>query len=346
MDEKGLNLDMEGALGFENEGRPASSGIVPRLYRQAFQILAVQIGGGVVSVGARLTESSVAAQFGISRAPARQALAELAREGFVEKMDGRGYRVRSVTPAPGTVPIEIDDDVRLVSLASWERIYAEVEGEIAARISFASWRVNEAELARHHDVSRTVARDVVGRLQQRGLIRKDDRARWYAPALTPDHIGELYELRWILEPVALEKAAANVPRALLAEFRGRIEDAVANARSIGGPVLDRLEEDMHHTLLGYCRNKALMQAISQPQSLLIAHRFLYRWTRRLFETEPFLPEHLEIVNRLEAGAVAEAASGLEHHLKVSRDRAIARIDSIVETFRPDELPYLERIGAA
>jgi DNA-binding GntR family transcriptional regulator len=331
----------------DNSGRPASSGTVPRLYRQAFQILAGQIGGGTVAPGQRLTESSVAAQFGISRAPARQALAELAREGFVEKIDGRGYRVRQ-GKAAAAAPMrgEPEDEVRLVSLASWERIYGEVEGEIAARISFASWRVNEAELARHHGVSRTVARDVVGRLQQRGMITKDERGRWYAPGLTPEHIGELYELRWLLEPVALEKAAPNLPAGLLVEMRDRIEDAIDNARDIGGSVLDRLEEDLHVTALARCEHAPLMQAISQPQSLLIAHRFLYRWTPRLFETEPFLPEHLGIVDRLQAGAVKDAARELEKHLKVSRDRAVARIDVIVETLRPDELPYLERIGGS
>jgi DNA-binding GntR family transcriptional regulator len=29
--------------------------------------------------------------------------------------------------------------------------------------------------------------------------------------MTPEHVGELYELRWLLEPVALEKAASRLP---------------------------------------------------------------------------------------------------------------------------------------
>ena len=76
--------------------------------------------------------------------------------------------------------------LRLQPSPSWEPIYAEVEREIVARISFASWRVNEAELARAYKVSRTVARDVVGRLQQRfgqpgarGLARQHPRKELY-----------------------------------------------------------------------------------------------------------------------------------------------------------------------
>jgi DNA-binding GntR family transcriptional regulator len=316
------------------------------LYERAFDILARQIAEGAVPPDARLHESGVATQFGISRAPARRALAELERCGLVEKSAGRGYTVRRVgtrRPTSSGPAATADDDQRLFSSSTWERIYGEVEREIVARISFASWRVNEAVLARHYGVSRTVARDVVGRLQQRGVVRKDESSRWYAPALTPDHVGELYELRWVLEPLALVKAAPNLPAGLTASMRTHLEDAIANARGIGGDVLDRLEVQMHIELLGHCGNRTLMQAISLPQSLLIAHRFLYRWTPRLFETEPFLPEHMEIVERLEAGLAAEAAEVLENHLRVSRERAIARVDAIVRDFDPEDLPYLERL---
>jgi len=89
-----------------------------------------------------------------------------------------------------------------------------------------------------------------------------------------------------------------------------------------------------------------MQAITYPQSLIIAHSFLYRWTSRLFATEPFLPEHLEIIERLQARKVAEAANALEKHLRDSRDRAMARVNVIAGGSQPDPLPYLERLGPA
>jgi DNA-binding GntR family transcriptional regulator len=328
------------------DGGGASSGAAPRLYRRAFEILAEEIGKGAIAPGTRLNESGLAARFGISRAPARQALAELERAGLVEKSAGRGYTAcgGGSGGADGPGRLGAPEDIRLLSSASWEHIYREVEDEIIARISFASWRVNEANLARHYGVSRTVARDVVGRLQQRGLLRKDQRSRWHAPALTPAHIGELYELRWLLEPVALVKAAPNVPPPFLSAMHAHLERAIQDASDIGGDTLDRLEEEMHVTLLGHCGSRTLMQAIALHQSLLIAHRFLYRWTPRLFETEPFLPEHLEIVERLQRGAFEAAAQALEIHLRVSRERAIARVDVIVRAFAPDDVSYLERLA--
>jgi DNA-binding GntR family transcriptional regulator len=320
-------------------------GAVPRLYQRAFDILAARIADGVLAPGARLTESSVAEQFGISRAPARRALAELERSGLLEKAPGRGYAVRQDRDGdlPASPARPAGGDTRLISRSSWERIYAEVEDEIIGRISFASWRVNEAELARFYGVSRTVARDVVGRLQSRGLLRKDERSRWYAPALTPGHVEELYELRSILEPVALAKAAPQVPAGFLADMRAHLEATMADPQAIAGPTLDALEEEMHVRLLGFCGNRTLMQAVTLPQSLLIAHRFLYRWIPRLSDTEPFLEEHLRVVKHLEKGQADAAAAALRHHLDVSGARALARVERIRREFRAEGLPYLERL---
>ncbi|MDF2096570.1 GntR family transcriptional regulator [Aquibaculum arenosum] len=318
---------------------------VAHLYQRARAILAAQIAAGQLGQGTRLTESAVAAQFGISRAPARRALEELARDGLLVRAQGRGYEIagRPGEQAPPQADAAAVATTQLLSPPRWEAIYTEVEEEIIGRISFARWRVNEAKLARHYAVSRTVAREVVARLQQRGLVLKDERSRWFAPALTPEHVGELYELRAVLEPVALAKAVPHLPPALLPAMRSALESALAGAEPVEGPVLDRLEEEMHVTLLGHCGNRALMQAITMPQSLLIAHRFLYRWTPRLFETEPFLPEHLAVVDHLQAGKVQEAAAALERHLHDSRERALARVKAIRNEFQPEELSYLERL---
>ena len=338
---------VDGRVANAEEHRPkVAGGAAPRLYQQVYEIIAGQVSQGVLLPGSRINESSVAEQFGISRAPARQALAELEREGFLDKSAGRGYQVSVSRPGKVAVSGVVSDtaeDLRLTQLSSWEKIYGEVEIEIAARCSFAGWRVNETELARFYDVSRTVARDVVGRLQQRGIVRKDERSRWIAPAMTPDHVGELYELRWLLEPVALEKAARKVSATDVTAMRDHLQSAMDNAADLAGPDLDRLEEELHVTLLGQCDNRTLMQAISLPQALLVTHRFLYQWMPRLFGSEPFLPEHMEIVERLIAGKVGDAAGSLRTHLQISRERAIDRITRVTREVHPHDLPYLEKL---
>lgn len=122
--------------------------------------------------------------------------------------------------------------VRLEAAASWQCFSPEIERAIIARTAVAGWRVIETELARHSGVSRTVAREMIARLNQRGVIRGDARGRWSAPVLTPEHVGELYERRSPLEPVALRKAMPAVPRGFVSAMRRRLEEAAARAETL------------------------------------------------------------------------------------------------------------------
>jgi len=242
-------------------------------------------------------------------------------------------------------PASADPAGRLEPTPSWQRIYDRAEAEIAARIAFGSWRITEIELARAHGVSRTVARDVLARLQQRGLVRKDDKSRWFAPALTPGYVSELYEMRRILEPVALVKAAPRLPAGHVAAMRRGVAAALAAADVLDSAVLDGLEEELHVGLLGLCGNATLMQALDLYRSLLIAHRFLYGAEPRLYAVEPFLEEHLAVLVRLEQGDVTGAGEALSEHLCRAAARAIDRIAVIAARFRPEPLPYLEPLGS-
>lgn len=66
------------------------------------RVLAVvrrQILNGERAPGEKITEVAIAAEMDVSRTPARTALATLAAEGLIEKRDGRGFTVRSISTA-------------------------------------------------------------------------------------------------------------------------------------------------------------------------------------------------------------------------------------------------------
>src|SRR5690606_37015359 len=60
-------------------------GSSPRLYQRALEILESQIENGEWPAEATLTETGIAARLGISRAPARRALAELEKTGLIAR---------------------------------------------------------------------------------------------------------------------------------------------------------------------------------------------------------------------------------------------------------------------
>lgn len=320
-------------------------GASPRLHMRVLSVLRRQISDGTLPEGTRLLESPLAAEFGVSRAPMRQALAALATQGLIRRAKGRGYLVErggnatlaTGDAAPGPEPI-------LTARPSWQPIYDAVEKAIVERISLASWRLVEVDLARHFGVSRTLAREVTARLHQRGLVKRDDKGRWYAPALTADYISELYELRWTLEPLALVKAYEQAPRELVRRMHDNLESALARAASLTGRELDALEAELHIEFLGYGRNTTLLEALRLYQSLLIAHSFLYDASAAQFPSEPFLPEHGEILAALLAGDPAAASRDMALHLRAARDRAIARVDTIARVLTVSDLPYMHQLG--
>jgi DNA-binding GntR family transcriptional regulator len=338
------------------EPSPALIGAEPRLNARTAELLAARIADGSLPPGTPLLESRLAAMLGTSRGPARQALERLEARGLVRRATGRGYVVAGVARGgqgaaqgaakPPVLSIEKVaglGGLRLSPAASWERVHAEVERAIVARIAFSAWRVVETDLARHYGVSRTVAREVIARLHQRGLLRRDERGRWMAPALTAAHVGELYFVRALLEPAALTLAAPLLRPGLVAGLRERVEAAMERAEALDGAALDELEADLHVRLLSHCPNETLLEAVRLHQSLLVAHSFLYAWMPRLFPAEPFLPEHLAVLQHLEAGRVAEAAESLRKHLEVSLERAMARIEQVKRAPEPPGLPYLQKI---
>lgn len=323
-------------------GGADASGPTPKLHARALAILRQRIRSGALPAGARLLESPLAQEFGVSRAPVRQALQALAAEGRVRRSQGRGFIVQD-SQDPGAAEVEADVETALTATPSWQPIHDAVEKAIVERISVASWRIVEVDLARHFGVSRTVAREVMARLHQSGLVKRDDRGRWTAPALTAAYIGELYELRWTLEPLALSKAFERAPRGLLQRMTTNLDGAMARAPSLSGRELDALESELHVELLGYCGNGTLLEALRSYQSMLVAHTFLYEASASQFPSEPFLPEHRLVVERLTAGDVAGAAEALRDHLRAACDRAIARVDVISRDLKVRGLSYLHRL---
>lgn len=310
------------------------------------ELLTGELAEGQHESGTRIVEARIAKQFGVSRAPVRQALAAMAARGLLSVTDGLGYQVHDgshamaidMLPAPPAANAHGDG---IGNRHAWESIYGEVENAIASHIPFGAFQVPETALAREFDVSRTVARDVLARLQSRGLVEMGS-GRWTAPALTPKRMDELYRLRGLLEPEALKEAQPNLPPDLIEACLARL--TLAGDQAPDGEVLDRLESDLHQSVLSHCGNEVLLQAVSQSQSLLLAHRFLYKETSQLFETEPFIAEHINIFEALRSGRTGQAVDLLHLHLMDSRSRAIKRIDYLRSTGPQSRLSYLRPVG--
>lgn len=320
-----------------------SSGLDETLYNRIVRAIAAEIARGVLAPGERLMESRIAQRFGVSRAPARQALVEMEALGFVAHANApaRGYIVTAKAAERAAVfAVNPPEPFSLETTPTWQLIYGDVEEALTKRIAFGSWRLVEVALGQHYGVSRTVAREVLARLQSCGLVVNEGKG-WVAPQLTETRVRELYDLRALLEPAALAEVSAQAPKELLDKMIGDLRAAMTT--NPAGSNLDALEAELHFELLRRCRNSLLRKAMIESQSLVLAHRFFYKRTAEMFPVEPFLVEHLDILEKLRRGAIGEAREALRCHLIASSDRAVVRIAKVRGSFQDNSLVYLEPI---
>ncbi|UDL96718.1 GntR family transcriptional regulator [Lichenihabitans sp. PAMC28606] len=313
-----------------------------RRHELVYRVLRANILRGHFPEGLVLLEAPLAELLQTSRAPVQRALQDLERDGLVHRFEGRGFLVGRLD-VPGQ-PIRIDlrelglvmsgeMDEALQTRGSGEWILDDLEQAVSSCLVFGEFRMIEAEVAAHFHVSRTVIRDVLGRLQERGLLRKTQTSRWLAGPLTAHALKDCYDLRGILEPAALMAAAPAIDRERLAALRN---DTTSHE---GEHVPDAAV--LFARFIGLCLlttpNGPLASMVRQNMSVLdAASRSLARLG---------LPQDNAAINELRVtidlilnGSIGAAAELWRDHLKAACRRSVAQLKIVAIIERPHDLP--------
>ncbi|MCA1453277.1 GntR family transcriptional regulator [Bradyrhizobium sp. BRP22] len=311
------------------------------MQRDAFLLLKDMIEQGRIRPGEKLLEVQVAKAFGISRSPARHALRALCEAKIVRPLEGRGYQVAGRPKAEHVGQIASLGELRIAPLPQWERVYKKVEQELCIRVLFGSVRITEAALAEFFNVSRTVARDVLARMHSVGMVGKDGLGHWIAPHVSADKIRELFEIRAILEPEALVRAAPLAPAAELERMHADLRRAISNGPVEIGPV-GQLETDLHIRLLDHCPNREIVKALQRTHILFVPTLYLLDSTLSVPQgtMHDALEEHLAIIEQLRRDNVRKAAKLLREHLGSAATRWLERFEIFSRAERLPLPPYL------
>jgi DNA-binding GntR family transcriptional regulator len=332
------------------DSRPAQN--TQRRYEIAEDVLRTNIAEGVLPPGLVLLEGPIAEILQISRAPVQRALQALEADGLVHRFKGRGYLVGpdSETLEPNRTDIKTlglivpqHADEALQSRSSWERIYNVVERDVAGCVVFGQYRIIEIEIANHFNVSRTVVRDVLTRLRERGLVRKNQSSHWIAGPLTAQTVKDHFVLRGMLEPQALVSGAPYIDRDALTRLFDRLRELEhrqtkdflkdledIQARFIEICVLstpnERLQDLIRNNLLPVTATERLLGRLGLPGDPTVITEF------RL------------VAELLMRGATAAAAAMLETHIEATVNRTIAQMKIVAIIPGPSvTADYLTRV---
>jgi DNA-binding GntR family transcriptional regulator len=315
------------------------------LYEMIYRVLRQHIADEALPKGLVVGEAAVARAFQSSRAPAGAALRRLKDEGLLQSFGGRGLLIGGGESEPLRLDL-IEAGLTLPESEALDpkarnrrvRIYPEVEHILASCLPYGRFQLNESLLAEHYGVSRTVAHEVLTQLDRAGLVAQDRNRRWYAGPLTAERMREHFELRWLLEPVALDQAFPLLDRDDLLAKKERIRSVQAGRRTPAK--LEGLERDLHIDTVLKCPNSRLSDAIIRSQLPLLATHDTFQRHLDTKEVEIMLAEHLTIFEYLIAGERRKAREVLERHLRRSVESNVSRLGMLGALPESRRVPFL------
>lgn len=313
-------------------------------YEEIAQALRSAILRGTIPPGMVLLEGPLAGLFNSSRSPVRQALDRLLSEGLASRFEGRGLVAGDGAGPPlrlAVDPAMFEAGTACVTkIWGWERLYHEVERHLIQCSVIGCFRINERELAAHFGIGRTVARDVLVRIQSTGILAKDRAAHWVTVPLDDRRLRDLYAVRAALEPPMIARATPHLRADRVAAMRARIDPLLRQHAEASAACLDGLEHDLHVTCIEEAGNPEMLGALARTRCVLIASKHIAGADAGPLATDPFLAEHDAVLAAVQSGDAARAADAMAAHLDLSVEKASRRLAAFRTSGTLPELPFI------
>ncbi|GAB2543392.1 GntR family transcriptional regulator [Nocardia heshunensis] len=209
-----------------------------------------------------------------------------------------------------------------------ERVYRSLQRDLAAGVLVPTERLGEERLAETYGVSRTPVREALARLYADGLLeRHADGLYPYRPRV--DELGDLYELRIVLEARGIQRLPADAAPDTAA-VRRELETwrRIREHPPEPGAALIAADEQFHTTLLQAAGNAALADALSAVHARIRPIRALDMPTPGRIAA--MADDHIVIAEHVLAGDFETALRTLLAHLTSSRAHVLTRARRALE----------------
>ncbi|HEY0396101.1 MAG TPA: GntR family transcriptional regulator [Candidatus Elarobacter sp.] len=192
-------------------------------------------------------------------------------------------------------------------------------------------RINEVALAVELGVSRTPLREALSGLASEGAVRVVPRSGSYVAEISAEEVGQLYPIRAILDPIALEMVGipgADGIRDLRA-LNARMRQARDPKRIVA------LDDRFHAELLAGCPNRVLLQLIDQLVWRTRRYELILMSNDRTVRHAA--DEHDKILEALERRDLAGACERLRENMVSGMAPLLARLERSTEVHRRSAL---------
>lgn len=181
-------------------------------------------------------------------------------------------------------------------------------------------RLAPALLAREWGISVTPLREAVHRLAGEGLIEESRHRGSHVSMVSAEDARDLYELRLLLEPLALEKSLGATDEGHRSAMQGAFDRWVQATEDDRLDVLatEEVHQAFHSVLYERCPSVRLLNTVDMLSRHSARYRILAGSTGR-GGADVAWAEHKGILDACLAGDVTLAMSKLAGHLELTRD---------------------------
>lgn len=203
-------------------------------------------------------------------------------------------------------------------------VYANLKTAILDRKFDPGEPLTEHELCRRFKVSRTPIREALAKLERDQLVRVVPKKGAFVRTLSHDEIRELYQIREVLEGLAVRLATPRVDGAELEDFERRFRELRARGGRLDVTAVRALGDEFHRFLLKKADNARLLELLEQ-----LREQIRPVWTMSIMaprRVQEILREHLGMIETLKRADVDRAERLMQRHVRRVREAIFRLVD--------------------
>ncbi|MGZ8154612.1 MAG: GntR family transcriptional regulator [Burkholderiales bacterium] len=180
-------------------------------------------------------------------------------------------------------------------------------------------RVNEVEIARSLNVSRTPLREALNRLLMEGFLTRAPNRGFIGRPLDAKQVFDLYELRRALEGSIVAIACERATDEELLELERFVKASKDRPEDTNASALLALDEQFHERIARLTRNEEMVRSVRSINARIHYFRWIDMRNGRRRHTQQ---EHLRIVKALESRNAAAVTKLMSSHISQRLDRIV------------------------
>jgi DNA-binding GntR family transcriptional regulator len=209
-----------------------------------------------------------------------------------------------------------------------DQTYDIIKNMIIVREIEPGKKINEEQLAKEIQVSRTPIREALCRLGNEGIVKIIPRRGAFVADLTEINVSEILLIREVLEGLVARLAAENIDEKTLEKLRKALEKVSTTPEKNRDLInYTRSEVNFHALLLSATNN----QMLKNMMEIVNAHLQIIRLRTVVIpqRAQKTVKEHQQILKAIENRDASAAEELMRQHVRSVREVALKNIEAIV-----------------